>query len=228
MEDTMITLKDAYQELWHCRDFELSNLWQRSIFLGTFLLAVFAGYGAVVLNCMDHGLSNRPMVNLVCFGLSIIGIVLSIFWIMMAKGSKAWYERYEKAICHFREIADLGDKQKKQIEESADRIIAFNYGNCFANYSDVVSSWLWNTRGGAYSPSKINIAIGHLSFFMWLLLSIVHIAVAAGMVVSEVLRNMGPKLPAVMMFVILLGLLLLWIYIRISLKSSVLEEKDEK
>ena len=39
------TIKDLYIQYWHCRDFEIQNLWQRSIFLGTFLILCFTGYG---------------------------------------------------------------------------------------------------------------------------------------------------------------------------------------
>ncbi len=31
------SINDLYAQYWHCRDFEISHLWQRSIFLGTFL-----------------------------------------------------------------------------------------------------------------------------------------------------------------------------------------------
>lgn len=44
-----INPKDIYQSLWRCRDFELSHLWQRSIFLTAFLVMCFTGYTALVV-----------------------------------------------------------------------------------------------------------------------------------------------------------------------------------
>lgn len=38
------TAMDIYQYLWRCRDFELEHLWQRSVFLAVFVLAVSAFY----------------------------------------------------------------------------------------------------------------------------------------------------------------------------------------
>ena len=38
------TAKDIYQYLWHGRDFELERLWERSVFLGAFLIAVAGAY----------------------------------------------------------------------------------------------------------------------------------------------------------------------------------------
>ena len=44
-EDNKLTVKDLYKEFWECRNFEIDHLWQRSIFLAVFLLAIAAGYG---------------------------------------------------------------------------------------------------------------------------------------------------------------------------------------
>ena len=40
-----LTPSKKHEEVWACRNFEISNLWQRSVFLGTFMLAIAAGYG---------------------------------------------------------------------------------------------------------------------------------------------------------------------------------------
>lgn len=225
LENEKITLKDAYEELWRCRDFELAHFWQRSVFLGTFLLSAFAAYGALALNWMEKGLSNRPVVNCFCFGLSVVGILLSFLWIMMAKGSKAWYERYEEAICHFVEIACINteDGKRRLFEKGVEKVIAFAYGNDFKRYSDPISSYLWNTKGGSYSPSKINIALGHLSLFIWLSLSAIHIIVARGFVVSTLLTK--ENMPAIMILALSFGLLFFWLYSKQFLKSTILEKK---
>ena len=43
-----LTERELYQELWQGRDFEINHLWQRSIFLGAFMVAIAAGYGGLV------------------------------------------------------------------------------------------------------------------------------------------------------------------------------------
>ena len=45
LSKTNLSIKELYAQYWHCRDFEIQNLWQRSIFLGTFLILCFTGYG---------------------------------------------------------------------------------------------------------------------------------------------------------------------------------------
>lgn len=61
---------------------------------------------------MDKDAINNPelrffMQNNVALVLCIIGAVFSAMWIMMAKGSKAWYERYERALNAFPRILIL-------------------------------------------------------------------------------------------------------------------------
>ncbi|WP_300232445.1 hypothetical protein [uncultured Alistipes sp.] len=45
MAEEKISIKEIHETLWRCRDFELSHLWQRSIFLSAFLILCFTGYG---------------------------------------------------------------------------------------------------------------------------------------------------------------------------------------
>lgn len=40
----VITKKNVHALLWKGRNFELTNLWQRSIFLATFLVLIFTAY----------------------------------------------------------------------------------------------------------------------------------------------------------------------------------------
>ena len=143
----------------------------------------------------------------------------------MAKGSKAWYERYEKAICHFVDIAgvDVKDGKCGLFDKGAEKVAAFAYGKDFKKYSDSISSWTWNTKGGSYSPSKINIALGHLSLLIWLSLSAIHIVVARGFVASTLQTKVN--MPAMMILVLSFGLLFFWLYSKQFLKSTILKEK---
>ena len=36
-ESIKLTSKDIYRAYWHCRDFEITHLWQRSVFLTAFI-----------------------------------------------------------------------------------------------------------------------------------------------------------------------------------------------
>ena len=50
MSEKKITKHDLYEKLWASRDFEINHLWQRSIFLATFIVALFTIYFSVLNN----------------------------------------------------------------------------------------------------------------------------------------------------------------------------------
>lgn len=160
--DSELTTKDIYYTLWRCRDFELSHLWQRSIFLSAFLLLCFTGYGVLILKIAE---ASEYSLNLHILG-GILGVVAGVFscmWIMMAKGSKAWYEKYEKDILAF--------ENSHYIEENAKKIITENHKRKDLD----LNNRLYSTKGGEYSPSRINIGIGIVSLAIWIIAFIFHL-----------------------------------------------------
>lgn len=156
--------KDIYESLWRCRDFELSHLWQRSVFLTAFLLLAYTGYGMLMLQIMTAELGLMQIKSLLCVGLFIllVGMLLSQLWIMMAKGSKAWYEVYEHAIYEIEHNPDY-----------ASEIVVAKMPEDGVVHGEVISDEkpndsLWSVNAGAFSPSKINIVIGQLSYAIFL------------------------------------------------------------
>ena len=215
--------RDIYKCLWMCRDFELQHLWQRSVFLTAFLIACFTAYGGLVAAVIEKSVSveNRWIVNGAAFGICLVGTVLSLLWIMMAKGSKAWYERYENAIKAFVK------EYPEAFEGDLDKLEGFEWQNLSAYEKPDLSNWLWNAKGGAYSPSKINAAIGYVSLVVWIILALVHVAIAgtADMRPDRLvaLKTMVSDPPAMMLcfLVVLLGF---WAFARANLKSGCLNE----
>lgn len=168
---------DVYKRLWANRDFELTTFWQRSIFLGTFLTLSYTGYGALCLKLLETkgGEAIWQVGNLFAIVIACFGIIVSTLWILMAKGSKLWYEWQETAISAF--VHDLAPKSTfgaDYIQEAA----AFKIGwtGAFDNrWRDVKKdkSFL-SPNGGPFSVSKITICIGQLSLIGWVLIGISH------------------------------------------------------
>lgn len=223
-----ITPREVFETLWKCRDFELTHCWQRSIFLTTFLLACYAGYGKVLLLAFEkkslNGLAGLSSLNGCSFLIALIGITLSVLWIQMGKASKAWYECYEKAIVAFSD-------QRQYFANGVGNVSGFKYRDIPGYKSDLVSDWLWSTSGGGYSPSKINIAIGHLSLLIWLVAAIVHLVVAVDADSNgdwvDILKAWIVE-PAHMGLLFVLTLLGLWLYTLVCLKSRWLNESDNR
>lgn len=154
-----------YESLWRCRDFELSHLWQRSIFLTAFIVLSYTGYGFIIMricDCLFDGHTTGVgfvFLNIIGFLIALSGIVLSVLWIMMGKGSKAWYEKYEKA---------LYDIERDERFVTSDMPLLDDSGLMHGSLSNTtINKHLFSTDGYNYSPSRINILIGQLSAILF-------------------------------------------------------------
>lgn len=153
--------------LYECRNLEISNLWQRSIFLSVFITLCFAGYGILIFNiiqkCDVSYYLELSYLHLASASLSFVGCILSAIWIYMSKGSKAWYEVYEIAISNFE------DSYRNELG-IPERYIMGNMGVYWKNLNNCILS----TKAGAYSPSRINVLIGQVCLAGWVVTFIVH------------------------------------------------------
>lgn len=170
---------EVYNRLWASRDFELTTFWQRSIFLGAFLTLSYTGYGALCLKLLKTesvGLSWWAG-NLFAIGIACFGMILSALWILMAKGSKAWYEWQEAAISAF--VHDIAPKSAFE-GEYVQEVAAFKIGwtEAFRNrWKDFGKDTRYlSTHGGPFSVSRITICIGQLSLIGWSIVGVGHLA----------------------------------------------------
>lgn len=150
------------ETFYSCRNFELTNLWQKSVLLTAFLVLSFTVYAGIVpkLFCKNLLQLKIVVINEICCAISLVGIIFSVVWIMMAKGSKAWYEVYESAIYEIEREKSIKIPNKYAMgERIGDRPVD---GNIFTN------------NAGLYSPSKLNIFIGRVFMILWTIIFIVH------------------------------------------------------
>lgn len=177
----LIGYREILERIWQCRDFELSTLWQRSVLLGAFMVAAYAGYGALILNVFEK--SNRMVwwgvLNLMAIGVCCFGLILSVLWIMMLKGSKAWYEIYERAIEDFRKTCPEAFKVEIVAKPRVIRcseLAGFGIIWNGAHTSQIdVSKGLFSGTSGCYSVSRVAILIGQVSLMGWIGLIAVHL-----------------------------------------------------
>jgi len=106
--------------------------------------------------------SKMQILNEVICYLALLGIVFSIIWIKMAKGSKAWYEIYEGLIAEIENEAELEIPEKYRMGSQNDEV------------NGKVDCNLFSGNGGKYSVSKLNILIGMVLLFTWLLIIVFH------------------------------------------------------
>lgn len=130
--------ENLLENLWRARDFEIEHLWQRSVFLATFLVLLFTVYftqyneiqnssvtvenvetaffaGTFSVKSGDNGEWFEDLLMLL--GICEAGFILSTLWIAMARGSKTAYERIEEGINSFHERCQcLFDKEADNLQ----------------------------------------------------------------------------------------------------------------
>ena len=150
-------LKRIRKELYQLRTFEIQNLWQRSIFLVTFIVILLTGYGYLIEKLLfeydkwatDNGL-RLIITHTVCATLSLLGSIFSVIWIMMAKGSKAWYEIHERRIRKIEKKLQFPHEYRMRPGAPWD-----------------INDSLFSCQPGSYSVSRINILLGQILLIAW-------------------------------------------------------------
>lgn len=180
------SIKRTLDRMYSCRDLEISNLWQRSVFLGTFLVLCYTGYGFLINSLLEinkYYQSEFLLYHFVCVLLAMLSIVFSILWVQMAKGSKSWYEYYEKKIEHYQKYID--QREENLLENDSPSNVDGGLLNLLRAESEfgmgkgnfvVINDRIFSVKAGGYSPSKLNIVIGQVSLIVWLLVFISHIS----------------------------------------------------
>lgn len=170
----------VYDRLCHCRDMEIELVWKRAVFMTAFLIACFAGYGGLIVAGLSRSYSDRAFffVTVAACFLATIGFAVSVLWIMMCKGSKAWYEHYEDAI-----------KAHAQ-ENFEDKYVAL-FSHDWKSIAEVknfkIPNRFWTTQGGPYSVSQLAIFIGQLAAIIWVIVLVGH-GIALGYVLWSVTK----------------------------------------
>lgn len=157
-----------YDRLCHCRDMEIELVWKRAVFLTAFMIAALASYGGLLTAAVRKGFS-LPLfygVTMCGIGISCVGVVLSLMWIMMSKGSKAWYEHYEQAISAF---------AVEYLLPPFDKLAAHDWLSIPNIKREKMLNGILKTHGGTYSVSRVSVMVGQLALSIWSVLIISHI-----------------------------------------------------
>ena len=217
-----VSLEQLREEAYKIRKFEIQNLWQRSIFLAAFIVILITGYGHLVEKPLSEyekwQISNQDLLlvaEAICCALAFLGSIFSIIWIMMAKGSKAWYEIHEKRIRKLELELNMEDKHRMR----------------------PASPWsldnsLFSREPGAYSVSRINILLGQILLVAWWLAFGIHS-------VSTMYLIFNPQdertysspiriLITIVITLLLCGLLCLPFRLRIWAKSGAIKSPEEE
>ena len=179
MSPSKLSVRDIYLRLCACLDREIELVWKRATFLTAFLIAAFAGYGGLIatyLGAENHA-GDFAIVSIAAIGIAFVGMALSVIWIMMAKGSKAWQEHYEKVIECF--VKNHASKDELQDICASGNYLQGNPDPTIKKYElsrEKISGGLFNCSGGPYSVSTIVIGMGQGSLLVWGVVAVIHMS----------------------------------------------------
>jgi len=93
-------VKNALDKAWEVRDFEIDLYWKRATYFWLFIASIFAGFFLVLgdtdleQNLNFIKLSTDNIVLLI----AALGVIFSLAWVCVNKGSKFWQENWEEHI----------------------------------------------------------------------------------------------------------------------------------
>lgn len=185
MSPAKLSVKDVYDSLCRSRDREIEMVWKRAVFLTAFLIACFTAYGGLLAAYIGSDCQKVvpfTVISVAAIGIGFVGMLLSIIWIQMAKGSKAWYEHYENVIECFVKNHSAGD---------LDVFAGGDYRNLTKESSiendpkkrleiKKTDKNIFSMSGGRFSVSKLIILLGQLFVCVWMAVITLHSCYLAG------------------------------------------------
>lgn len=164
-------LFELWKEANDKRSFELSHLWQRSVLLTALIVVICTVYFGLVSRLLDTNADGeRLILHEIAGYMVLVGLVFSIIWTMMGKGSKAWYEVQEKRIKRIEE---------KLFDKEFDGFL--NGDDCSLKSLD---SCIFSNNAGKYSVSRLNITIGVILSIIWILLFVFHFGYVCSFIIK--------------------------------------------
>jgi len=150
--------KDALSQAHDIRKFEIELYWKRAAYFWTFIAAAFAGYFLLNRDNSDPNLTAQ-------FIVTCLGLVFSVAWYFVNRGSSAWQRNWETHV-DLLEDDIVGPLHKTIIDRSL-----YKFRNLAGPYG--------------FSPSRINQVLSLFVSAVWLCLAIATALAWLGLTGSE-------------------------------------------
>ena len=204
-------IKLKMDAIWKARDNEVGALKERSLLVWGFLMFCYTGYACLLAKViLTYGKENSiPMnrlklINLILLGISLISFRLSVYWVEMMKGAKAWAENFDYIAENFQhrflrlacnrgcpffstkfQCSLCGTPKSIQSNKNCSNCKAdpsyactFSVINPASGYYNEVDESLLTTTGGAFSPAKVTVSIARLSLVISIGLLLIHLLIS--------------------------------------------------
>lgn len=147
--------KEALKQACEIRKFEIELYWKRATYFWTFIGATFVGYAAFFNSSTPiYSGSNKELILIL---IACLGLVFSVAWHCVNKGSKFWQENWENHV-ELLEDQVIGPLYKTLTKRP------IGHRSKFETFGDFFS------EPKPYSVSKINQLISTYMAFIWALI----------------------------------------------------------
>ena len=178
--------KYIYDKVYQGYEREISTLWQRSVFLGAFILGISTAFGAIISKALESDISFATFKGIqisLCF-VSLLGIIFSVLWICMARASKANQEEFEMRLTAFgKKFGISGANCTENIDDDSFYNETGTHPSILGEVDSLkfkkYAGWCHetNTRfssldGGSFSVGKTNIMIGCMFLLAYSVLNV--------------------------------------------------------
>lgn len=91
-DENKTQVKAAYEKVWEIRNFEIDKFWTRAAYFWGFIVLIFGGYISVITSSKNLAVPHLDLF-LLC-----LGLLFSLAWLLVIRGSKCWQENWESHI----------------------------------------------------------------------------------------------------------------------------------
>lgn len=151
--DTQSKVYEAWRTAMDVRKFEIELYWKRAAYFWTFIGLALAAYGAILTSIKDLPLSGHQSDAL--FTIALIGLVFSVAWYFVNRGSKYWQQNWEY-----------------QVDILEDEALGSIYKTVFFKSKPSFKSFMHLTGPYSFSVTKINIILSLFVVCLFFLLSL--------------------------------------------------------
>lgn len=89
-------LKMAYDKAWENRNYEIDKFWSRALYFWGFIAATFVAYTAIITS--ENSQMQKIKESNIDICILALGVIFSLAWWLVIRGSKRWQENWEKHI----------------------------------------------------------------------------------------------------------------------------------
>jgi len=194
-----IGAKDVYDKLYNRLENDNILFWNRMPFYVIIFGLCATGYGYSVFKLFSQDNITELFIHSACLIIALIGFIAALFWVIISKGSRYWFEKYFETIYHYERPDEEGltyDKETKKV--------------------------IITLKAGSYSMGKAQMLMGQLMMGLWAVIFIIHgVKILTDATLYNFLVNINQR-----DFILIFSGIIIFIKMSLMFKTSLIKSKE--